>query len=66
MQLKSSDALSSVDRHAAFQALLFSYQARFDYWPPTLPLNVTRLNVTQPHDNMIQNCLDEVLEKEPG
>jgi len=53
---KSSDALSSVDRHAAFQALLFSYQARFDYWYSTLPLNVTR-----PHDSSIQACLNGIL-----
>jgi hypothetical protein len=53
---KSSDALSSVDRHAAFQALQFSYQARFDYWFSTLPLNLTR-----PHDSVIQACLDGIL-----
>ena len=53
---KSSDALSSVDRHAAYQALLFSYQARFDYWFSTIPLNLTR-----PHDSVIQACLDGIL-----
>jgi hypothetical protein len=53
---KSSDALSSVDRHAAFQALQFSYQARFDYWFSTLPLNLTR-----PHDSVIQAFLDGIL-----
>ena len=53
---KSSDALSSVDRHAACQALLFSYQARFDYWFATIPLDLTR-----PHDSLIQSCLDGVL-----
>jgi hypothetical protein len=53
---KSSDALSSVDRHAAFQALQFSYQARFDYWFSTLPLNLTR-----PNDSVIQACLDGIL-----
>ena len=53
---KSSDALTSVDRHAAFQALQFSYQARFDYWFSTLPLNLTR-----PYDSLIQACLDGIL-----
>ena len=57
MQLKkSSDALTSVDRHAAYQALLFSYQARFDCWSSTLPLHQTRL-----HDEPIQACLNGIL-----
>ena len=49
--IKSSDALSSVDRHAAYQALLFSFQARFDYWFSTLPLNQTR-----PHDGQFRHA----------
>ena len=53
--IKSSDALSSVDRHAAYQTLFFSYQARFDYWFSTLPLNQTR-----PHDGPIQACLNGI------
>jgi hypothetical protein len=53
---KSPDALSSVDRHAAYQALLFSFQARFDFWFSTLPLNQTR-----PHDGPIQACLNGIL-----
>jgi hypothetical protein len=55
--IKSSDALSSVDLHAAYQALfLFSFQARFDYWFSTLPLNQTR-----PHDGQIQAYLNGIL-----
>jgi hypothetical protein len=53
---KSSNALSSADRHASFQALLFSFQARFDYWYSAIPQDITRL-----HDGPIQACLNGIL-----
>ena len=54
----SCSTLLLKDKHAAYQALLFSYQARFDYYLSTNPPSLT-----DPLAEVVDTCLMGMLER---